>query len=336
MPAKPDSPAPAPEPAFPGIVSLEPAPHVLAFLERVLRPLVRVAVSHGVRLGWLVECLKRLLAEEAEALAMRSGERRLPVSTTAMLTGVHRTDVNRLRAQAEAAESPAEPGPSIPSRVLAEWTGSPHTLDEHGWPLPLPRLASVGGELSFEALVKRAYGAVTPRAVLEALVQDGTVRVDEHDVVHCLSVVSGGPRRNANVAERWRANAEVLHDDIAWVAASTGHARSYRQSTRWTVEKRSLSADSVAKARAWYDEEALAFAQRFNALVAELAKADRRRPDAVWRLRMSTSFYFEPEGPLGWCAASDTVASAAQALATPAPAAAPRARARPGAQPRRS
>jgi hypothetical protein len=318
------APASAREPAFPGIVSLEPAPHVLQFLERVLRPLARLAVSQGVRLGWLVECLKRLLTEEAEALATLGGGKRLPVSTTAMLTGVHRTDVNRLRAEAEAAEPPGEPGPSIPSRVMAEWTGNPQTLGDDGWPRPLPRLASAGGDLSFEALVKRAYGAVTPRAVLEALVQDGAVRVDADDVVHCLSVVSGGPRRSANVAERWRANAAVLRDDIAWVAAATGHARHYTQSTRWTVEKRGISSASVAQAQAWYDAEALAFAQRFNALVAELAKADRRKPDAVWRLRMSTSFFYEPDTALGWCSPAEDVARWGADLKSNASATSPR------------
>jgi hypothetical protein len=55
---------------------------------------------------------------------------------------------------------------------------------------------------------------VTPRAVLEALPYEGTVRLDDGDVVHCLSVLPGGPRRSANMAERWRANAEILHDDI--------------------------------------------------------------------------------------------------------------------------
>lgn len=323
MPTKTLSAAAPRDPAFPGIVSLEPAPHVLRFLERVLRPLARLAVSQGVRLGWLVECLKRLLTEEAEALATLGGDKRLAVSTAAMLTGVHRTDVNRLRAEAESSEPPSEPGPSIPSRVLAEWTGNPQTIDDTGWPRPLPRLASAGDDLSFEALVKRAYGAVTPRAVLEALVQDGTVRIDADDVVHCLSVVSGGPKRSANVAERWRANADVLRDDIAWVAASTGHARRYTQSTRWSVEKRGITSASVAQAQAWYDVEALAFAQRFNAVVADLAKADRRKADAVWRLRMSTAFFYEPDTALGWCSPAEDVARGGTGLKTAAAAGAP-------------
>lgn len=289
-------------PAYPGIVSLEAPPHVLSFLERVLRPLARLAVAHGVRLGWWVDCLKRLLTEEAEALAARGDGRRLPVSTTAMLTGVHRTDVTRLRAAAApGAPPPPAAGPSIPSRVLSEWTGNALTLDADGWPMPLQRLASAGGERSFEALVRRAHGAVTPRAVLDALLQEGSVRVDDQDRVHCLSVVSGGPRRHTNVAERWRANAEVLHDDIAWVAASAGHARQHQQSTRWTVQERTLTAASVAQAQDWYDREALAFAQRFNAMVAALAAADRQAPDARWRLRLSTSFYYEPNADEGWC-----------------------------------
>jgi hypothetical protein len=50
-----------------------------------------------VRLGWLVECLKRLLVEEANAIAAPDSPRHLPVSTVAMLKGLHRTDVRRLR-----------------------------------------------------------------------------------------------------------------------------------------------------------------------------------------------------------------------------------------------
>ncbi len=282
-------------------MQLEPPAYVLQFLERILRPLARLAVAQGVRLNWLTECLKRLLVEEAEALTAMGRGKRVAVSTAAMLTGVHRTDVNRLRAQRDAGGAPTPAGPSIPSRVLSEWTGNALTLDDRGWPMPLPRLASVGGEKSFEAVVRRAHGAVTPRAVLEALLQEGVVRVDADDVVHCRSVVSGGPQRGSNVAERWRANAEVLHDDLAWVAASTGHARAHTQSTRWTVQERGLTRASVQQAQAWYDQEALAFAQRFNALVAGLARADVGHAEAGWRLQMSTSFYFEPADPLGWC-----------------------------------
>lgn len=279
--------------AFPGIASLEPPLHVLRFMERVLRPLARLAVSQGVRLGWLVECLKRLLVEEAGAIAAPNGAKALPLSTVAMLTGVHRTDVKRLREDPEEAVADDAAGPSIPSRVLAEWTGNALTLGDDGWPSPLPRLASVGGERSFESVVRRAYGAVTPRAVLDALQQDGTVKLDADDVVHCLSVVSGGPRRGANVAERWRANAEILRDDIAWLAASAMPGPK-EQSTRWSVEKLRLTRGSVDLAKAWYEREGLDLAQRFNGFVTQLADGDRRRKAAVWRLRLSTSFFFEP------------------------------------------
>jgi hypothetical protein len=289
MPAR----TPTTDTAYPGLAQLEPPPHVLRLFEHVLRPLARLAVSQGVRLGWLVECLKRLLVEEAAAVAAPDAAKELPLSTVAMLTGVHRTDVKRLRGEAGTSVSDDAAGPSIPSRVLAEWTGHASTLDANGWPLPLPRLASVGGERSFEALVRRAYGAVTPRAVLDALLQDGTVRLDDDDVVHCLSVVSGGPNRDSNVAERWRANAEILHDDIAWLAASARPGPK-EQSTRWTVSKPRLTRASVDLAKDWYEREGMALAQRFNAMVTQLADADRRRKTAVWRLRMSTSFFFTP------------------------------------------
>ena len=89
-----------PTPPEPG----EPPRALLAALERVLRPLVRLLLAHGITFPALSRLLKSVYVQVAERDFALEGKR-VSDSRVSLLTGVHRKDVRTLRGEG-ADESP--------------------------------------------------------------------------------------------------------------------------------------------------------------------------------------------------------------------------------------
>ena len=94
LPAPPATGLPEPELAAQAIAS-------------VLRPLARLMIDHGLQLHPMVELLKQALVDEA-AVAYGLADKGSSDTRIALLTGVHRKDVKRLR------ETARVHGPALP------------------------------------------------------------------------------------------------------------------------------------------------------------------------------------------------------------------------------
>jgi hypothetical protein len=161
---------------------MTPAPAVPAALSdalrRLLRPLVRLAIGHGVTYPALSEMLKALFVDVAArdfALPDRAGTD----SRVSLLSGVHRKDVRRLREQAGAeASRRASRGVSLGAQIAAAWNSRPGYTDADGVPRPLPRTAARPGEPSFDSLVESVSKDIRPRAVLDEWLRLGVASLD--------------------------------------------------------------------------------------------------------------------------------------------------------------
>ena len=157
---------------------------LLKVLRQALRPLVRLMLAKGIAYPQLIELLKSLYVE----LAVRD----FPVpgkdqtdSRISLLTGIHRKDVKRLRALPPADERVPDTV-SFGMRLINAWQMPPFA-DEEGMPLPLPRLASHGGELSFETLVTSVSKDIRSRAVLDEWTRLGIASVDSDNIVTLMT-----------------------------------------------------------------------------------------------------------------------------------------------------
>ncbi len=100
-------------------------------------------------------------------------------SRIAVLTGVHRKELRRLReVQPEDERAPAKL--ALGSLLVARWLGMAPWADPPGVPA---RLARTVGEASFEALVASVTRDVRPRAVLDEWLAQGVVEIDADDRV---------------------------------------------------------------------------------------------------------------------------------------------------------
>lgn len=148
---------------------------------RVLSPLVRLLLRHGVSHGEFSSWAKQAYVNEASQHFGIDGK--VPtVSRMAIVTGINRKEVKRLL------DLPADIEPGIGKhnralRVVTGWLQDAQFHDEHGEPATLA-YGDAGDP--FNDLVKQYGGDVPARAVLDELLRVGTVK-QESAGVHLLT-----------------------------------------------------------------------------------------------------------------------------------------------------
>jgi hypothetical protein len=192
-----------------GSVGKPPASLLLA-LQKLLRPLVRLLLAQGVTYPMLASQLKAVYVQVAKE-EFRLTHKRQTDSRISLLTGVHRKDVKRL-VHEEPLDQQMPLNISLGSQLAARWLTAAEYLDADGQPLPLFRLASDGGDRSFEALVTSVSKDIRPRALLDEWVRLGVAHIDENDRV-CLNVAGFIPEKGFD--EKAYYFGQNLHDHIA-------------------------------------------------------------------------------------------------------------------------
>jgi hypothetical protein len=149
----------------------------------VLQPLARLMIDHGLQLPSLVELLKKALVQEAVA-AYGLADKGSSDTRIALLTGVHRKDVRRLRAEPDTAEGDSPMVP-VAASVVARWISEPRYLNADQTARALARTPGRGndGEFDFTTLVAEVSRDVGARAVLDELERLGVVELREDGYV---------------------------------------------------------------------------------------------------------------------------------------------------------
>jgi hypothetical protein len=184
---------------------------VEAAVLRVMRPLVRLLVRHGVTYPAFALALKRVFldaaADELTARGMAHTD-----SAVTLLSGVHRRDVRNLTRM-------PHPGPrakprsdtplSLVGEVVARWVADAAYQDRRHRPRTLQRA-------EFDAMVAAVSSDVRGRAMLDELLRLGAVTEDEDAIT--LSSSGFAPREGfTEMSELFAAN---LADHAAASAAN--------------------------------------------------------------------------------------------------------------------
>src|SRR6185369_11953162 len=136
---------------------------------RLLKPLARILLRHNVSFLTFSDLAKRVFVEVAEEAYPPQG-RKQSVSRIAMLTGLSRKEVLRVKRLPPPNDDESLAQQERSTRVISGWSRDPRFLDSEGNPLPLH---FDGEENSFCDLVRRYSGDIPPRAVLDELFRVG-------------------------------------------------------------------------------------------------------------------------------------------------------------------
>ena len=138
---------------------------------RILRPLVRILLRHGIPFGVFADIAKRVYVEVADAEFPIPG-RKQTKSRVSVLTGLSRKEVLRVKRLPSLDDATAAARYHRAARTISGWLRDKAFTDRKGRPAVLP-LDS--GKSSFTELVKRYSGDIPVRAVLDEMERVGAV-----------------------------------------------------------------------------------------------------------------------------------------------------------------
>jgi hypothetical protein len=167
------------------------SPRLAKTLRLVLRPLVKLMLSHDLPFrsatGLLKQVYVDMAMEELDRLGKRPADSRL-----AMLTGIHRKELKRLRdGSGEDADVPRSV--SLGAQLVARWTTDAAYLDDDGRPRALRRNTQASGGAddvsapSFDDLVMSVSTDIHPRAVFDEWQRLGVVEIDDDKNIHLVT-----------------------------------------------------------------------------------------------------------------------------------------------------
>jgi hypothetical protein len=150
-----------------------------AAVGRILKPLIRILLRSGMSYGTFADIAKRQYVEVALNEFPIEGRKR-SVSRVSVITGLTRKEVSRLLGLDQVKDAQTTERYNRAARVVAGWRRDTGFLDREGNPMDL----SLSGRAnSFQELVRRYSGDVPHRAILDQLVEDGSVeRLDDNRV----------------------------------------------------------------------------------------------------------------------------------------------------------
>lgn len=140
-------------------------------LSRLLAPIARLCLAHGITFAHVNEILKRAFVHEAKALQPDAPEHGM-VSRISTATGINRREITRLTKAGMPVPSTKQP---LTAEVLARWLTDHSFRNEDGVPSVLKR---AGETQSFEALAQLVTRDVHPRSILDELIRLGFVHHD--------------------------------------------------------------------------------------------------------------------------------------------------------------
>jgi len=243
---------------------------MLDLLDRLLASFARLMVAQSVQFPELAERLKAHYVEAAKEMS----DGKLTDSRLAVLTGLQRRDIARLRAL-------PSPTPRVHhlSRLIALWQNEPVFA---GRDLP-----KNGVSPSFEALAQIVRKDIHPRTMLDTLEAAGAVSVEPETQNVRLLQESYQPLSGSEDQLAYLTQNVGDHFDAATENVLDKDPKHFERA----VHYKGLTEDQVLTLKSIYDEEQMALLKRLSAQAAEMKKQPSR-PSSLGRFRFRAGGYF--------------------------------------------
>lgn len=259
----------------------------LRFLATVLRPVVRLCMRLGVSANQANDLLRWLFVDEFYRTENLWHRRKPFASRAALLSGLSRKEVGRLRDVDTVEDAVATERHNRALRVLAGWRNDRRFQDDNGKPRPLPMRDSES-MASFHALVAAYSGDVPPRTVLDELVRANCVKVEGESVQ-----ISDGAYGPYAPAEDFLAAGGLVISALSGTADfNVANAQGSERRLMRIWYQNNVPLENVADAKSLVQE---AMVRTGRDVDAQLAKLSHRQPvkGVEYRRLGLGGFYFE-------------------------------------------
>lgn len=262
----------------------------------MLQPLARLMIDQGVQFAQVSEMLKAVLVQESVA-RYSLDSREASDTRVALLTGVHRKDVKRLRAVQQTRKNRARQVITVPAAVIARWISEPRFLNIDQSPRPLARSPKSGtlGEPDFPTLVAEVSSDVSARAVLDELLRLGAVELLPQGQVALVDqafVPQGSP------AEQLEFLAASVGDHLSAAVHNVSPRRSAPAMLDQSAFSQELSAEQVAALHQHARQLWSGVLQKFLSAATLSEQRSQNAMDHSHRVRFGVYFYEQDQGSM--------------------------------------
>lgn len=198
---------------------------------KILIPLVRILLRHGISHGSFCELSKWAYVNAASESFTIEGRKQTD-SRIAVLTGLSRKEVRRMRGITTHEDLSAHDRYNRSVRVISGWRRDSRFLDSRGQPAKLP---FDNGKVSFASLVKRYSGDIPARAVLDEMLRTGIVK--RHD--GNIKLLTKGYIVRKEESEK----IQILGSDVSELIATISH--NMENDSQDAFFQRKVSYDSI-------------------------------------------------------------------------------------------
>jgi len=277
-------------PALPSANPVLPASALASqAMAQVLQPLARLMIGHGLQLMPTVELLKKALVDESQR-SYGLDDKASSDSRVALLTGVHRKDVKRLREAAATEQISPTPAMPVAAAVVARWISEARYLNADQSPRALARTVkrSPVGAPDFTTLVAEVSRDCGARAVLDELLRLGVVVLREDG---CAELKSASFVPQDGLRESFDFFANNVSDHLASAVHNLSAAPSAPRLLEQSAFCHDLSAEQAAQLQARARQLWAAALQQFLQTATVAEQRSQAESGARHRVRFGTYFY---------------------------------------------
>lgn len=263
-----------------------------AFFLRLLRPVAKIMLRHGVSYRDLAELCKRVYVAAATDEYGVDG-RPANVSRVAMLTGMTRRDVRKVRLSLNEDEQQVFAKMNSATRILSAWFQDPDFVAADGSPLPL---TESGESPSFAELSRRYAGDIPVSTTLKELKMAGAVNLgdDGRLIAQTRYYMPGAETPATN--ETMLRSGSVLEDIGDTVEYNLGRHPTDPGRFEGRATNRYIDPQSVDEFRALVEKEGQLFLERIDQWLSDHEVGDRHTDT----LRLGIGAYWiEGQAPSG-------------------------------------
>ena len=264
-------------------------------IERLLRPLVKLLIRHGMPYGEFKDIARETYVDVADKEFALPGKKQ-SAARISVLTGINRKDVAALQKQAGEDQGFQPRHHNRVYRVTNGWLIDPD-FNIAGEPKELP--IDDEGNINFAELVRRYSGDVTVKALLDEMLRLGAIKISENSV------------RLVNKAyvpddkDRFRIAGQAAYDLLNTLDYNLSDKDSPNRIQRM-VAYDDIPLEHLEKIRQMSGQEIQQLLLRINSWLAEHDRSLSKDINGTGRVRAGVGIYYFEE------ALSDEVTSAEQ------------------------
>lgn len=260
---------------------------IQAFFLRLLRPVAKIMLRHGVSYRDLADLCKRVYVAAATDEYGVDG-RPTNVSRVAMLTGMTRRDVRRVRLGLDQNEEQTLAKMNSATRILSGWYQDPEFSSPFGKPLPL---AETGRSPNYAELSRRYAGDIPVTTTLKELKTAGAVSVDKHGNLIAQTRYFMPGSNTPSTAETILRSGSVLEDVGNTVDYNLNRSPVEQSRFEGRATNPNIQRDDVDEFRAFIEKEGQHFLEKVDQWLSS-HEVDNTKDKSSETLRLGIGAYW--------------------------------------------